>query len=191
MPIAGGGFLGWMDFSELDERAFASELTAGQRRLLEEIALPKRRREFTFSRLAYNRMLALFTKAAPLDVFPKDAPHPPVRDEAGPWFTSLSHSHGVCAVALARVPVAVDIERMRSRDFARLSRHLGFECEEGAEGSSRGFYAAWCARECRVKLDLPDACHTHVWEIALAGATYCMVYATREPAPVPSCLCLL
>lgn len=58
------------------------------------------------------------------------------RDEAGKWksdkvFVSLSHTAGVCAVAVSNVPVGVDVEAFASRRFnARLAAHILTENEK-------------------------------------------------------------
>ena len=68
----------------------------------------------------------------------------------GAYF-SLSHSGGICAIALSDAPVGVDTEAFRGKDRARVL--ASFPLEERAEiAYERDFLMHWTAREAYVKL---------------------------------------
>ena len=85
------------------------------------------------------------------------------RDEAGKWksdkvFVSLSHTAGVCAVAVSNVPVGIDIEAFASPRFnARLAAHILTENEKkryatlGEDEKSLFCACAWTGKESTFK----------------------------------------
>lgn len=77
-------------------------------------------------------------------------------DGSEPGFISISHSGEWVAVALARHPVAVDVERMDAKRLARsgepLLRALAERIDHLVPVTPANFYRLWCAHEVAVKL---------------------------------------
>ena len=91
-----------------------------------------------------------------------------IREECGRWtspsvFFSLSHTQGAVAVALADLPVGIDIEEIKERDITALSRRALTECEREelealpAEDRLTRFYEIWCKKEAYFKTLGADA----------------------------------
>ena len=91
-----------------------------------------------------------------------------IREECGRWTSpavcfSLSHTRDIVAVALADVPVGIDIEEIKERDMTALSRRALTDGEREELESLRGedrltrFYEIWCKKEAYFKTLGSDA----------------------------------
>lgn len=70
---------------------------------------------------------------------------------------SLSHSNQALIFALSTLPIGIDIEKRVPRDFARLSRKMGFQ----NASDMQSFYNTWTEYEALLKAD-NDLATTHI-----------------------------
>ncbi|MYR40515.1 4-phosphopantetheinyl transferase, partial [Streptomyces sp. SID5910] len=89
-------------------------LDAAERHRARSFPTPAGRGRYVRAHVALRTVLARYTGQAPADIrLARERPHgrPVLRDAPLPWF-SLSHSHGLVAVAVAARPVGVDVQRI-------------------------------------------------------------------------------
>lgn len=137
-------------------------LTAGERERLEAMSAPARRDAFLAGHWQLRQLAAQWLRqdAGSLDVHAHPDGRPALFAEGAllPLHASLSHSDGWLALALADVPVGVDIELpRRTRDWGALAafafspdevRRL---CAQDAAGQAAVFHALWTLKEARGK----------------------------------------
>lgn len=132
-------------------------LDAGERARLERAADPSVRRRLLATRLALRQVLAGYVGCAPGDLVLSvaDGGKPFVAD--GPCF-NLSHSGELALLAVARVPVGIDVERLREvGEWPRIARRVldPAVVEQllalPADEQTSAFLAAWTAVEARQK----------------------------------------
>ena len=147
-------------------------------------------------RLAARRLARLAiadTFSAPgirLQRDPDGRPRLRTADGGEPGFISISHSGDWVVVALARHPIAVDVEQIEPKRLARsgepLLRALAERIEHLVPVTPANFFRLWCAHEVAVKLgvDMKSLLHTGGRELAfeqlgLAGGYTAAFAVTR------------
>ena len=144
------------------QRAAALEaaLSAAERARAERFAFTEGRRRFVVSRGALRMLLGAYLDLAPADVVfaygRKGKPH--LTGAAAGLRFNLSHSGERALIALGRIPLGVDIERLRPlRDPDAIARRFFSETERAAlaaqpaERKLEAFFACWTGKEAYVK----------------------------------------
>ena len=135
--------------------ALAEHLNSEQLERFNGIVALRRRLEFLTSRLLFASVMAQKYHLRVQGDWPPGQPHPSLLVKGAPLYSSLSHSAGFVALALARSPVAVDLELMKPRDYLALAQTAFSPSRVQAIEKSRerqlDFYRAWCESECSIK----------------------------------------
>lgn len=154
------------------QTAQIAQLAPTERVRLARIARPLRREQFLIGHCMLRRMLAdTGWQDATIEV---DAEGRVLLSANRPVFASIAHSANAVAVAIADLPVGVDLERMQvSREPRAAAAMLGLADGDAQDPDS--VLRAWVAAEARMKAGR-DA-HAQVWrtrwercQLAVAGA---------------------
>lgn len=180
----------WCDFDSWEDKKGEALLTPEQTKRYSHFTRPIRARQYLYSRVFYNRLIARLQATDYDEDFRPGLPHRPIQTETGPIYTSLTHSDHYFALALSRFSVAVDMEVMVERDFKNLAsffEHPNTRHEELADADA--FYCAWCEAECREKLHSAfiDLKQYRMLSEKLTGnppVKLCALYDARESARV-------
>jgi 4'-phosphopantetheinyl transferase len=119
----------------------------------------RRRREFVTTRATLRAALAERLGTPPANIaLSLDPDGKPVLDSPRDLHFSISHTSGLGLVALSGRPVGVDVEEVRPRErLERVAARVFAAADRKRLGELRGreqlefFYAAWTAREARLK----------------------------------------
>lgn len=135
-------------------------LSAGERVRAERLRSGRARRRWAASRQALREILGRYVGQAPGAIELELGEHgkPRLAEPAGLEF-NLSHSGGLALVALATVPVGVDVEAVvpRGRDLAALAARALDPAEAAVIAAAAPgerpalFFAAWTRHEARLK----------------------------------------
>ncbi len=140
--------------------ALAAVLSQDERGRAERFSFVRRRRRFVVARGALRRVLGAYLDVAPADIVfaygRKGKPY--LADTAAGLHFNFSHSGERALIALGRIPLGVDIERLRSlQDPDAIARRFfsNTECEtlaaQPAEGKIEAFFTCWTRKEAYVK----------------------------------------
>ncbi|MFI8438408.1 4'-phosphopantetheinyl transferase family protein [Streptomyces sp. NPDC079020] len=169
LPTTTGATVRWWRLDgERPDPADLALLDAAERERLSGISHPARAAEFAGSRAGTRRVLSELLDVAPAEITLGRLPCPGCADPghgppavvrpSSPFRISLSHSAGCCVLAVARVPVGVDVEGVRAVDTGELAgialtpaerRHL-LGTAPGAP-RSRAFLRCWTRKEAVLK----------------------------------------
>ncbi|MBI4346706.1 MAG: 4'-phosphopantetheinyl transferase superfamily protein [Elusimicrobia bacterium] len=141
-------------------------LSAGERRTLEGLRTPKRKRDWLSARVAAKRVvgrrlraLGHPTPSADIEIASHESREPFVADEEGDpdesLPVSLSHAgdYGACALGAPGTRVGMDLERIEPRDPAwRELMADDSELEPDSLGSPEALTRLWTAKEAVLKL---------------------------------------
>lgn len=137
------------------------DLTDGERRRVRQIRAPRARMHAVVARSALRRLLGTRLRCAAHDVpiqtgrFGKPVVIGPARDGADPHF-NVSHSDGLAIIALAPVPVGIDVERVAPLDrLEQLAESLLAAQEmptwRRSPDALRAFLRYWTCKEAYLK----------------------------------------
>ncbi|MEV6080286.1 MULTISPECIES: 4'-phosphopantetheinyl transferase family protein [unclassified Streptomyces] len=158
----------WRLEGERPDPADLALLDDGERERLSDIGHPARAAEFAGSRAGTRRVLSDLLDVGPAEIGlgrlpcpgcgdPRHGP-PAVVRPSSPFRISLSHSAGCCVLAVARVPVGVDVEGVRTLDTEELARVALTAAElrhvrDAPAGMprSRAFLRCWTRKEAVLK----------------------------------------
>ncbi|MGW4234037.1 4'-phosphopantetheinyl transferase family protein [Streptomyces sp. NPDC004980] len=158
----------WLSTGENPDPADLALLDAGERDRLSRIEHPRLAAEFTVSRAGTRRALSDLLDVDPAEIGLGRLPCPGCGDQRhgppavvrppGPFRISISHSSGCFLLAVARVPVGVDVERIRAVDTDSMARvaltaaeHLHVRKAPPGIERSRAFLRCWTRKEAVLK----------------------------------------
>ncbi|MFE7757932.1 4'-phosphopantetheinyl transferase family protein [Streptomyces sp. NPDC057429] len=158
----------WLSAAEKPDPADLALLDPGERDRLSRLENPAAAAEFAAGRAGTRRALSELLDADPAKIELGRLPcpgcgnqrhgPPAVVSPPNPYRISLSHSAGCCVLAVARVPVGVDVERVRVLDTDSMGqvvltaaerRHVR-DAPSGIE-RSRAFLRCWTRKEAVLK----------------------------------------
>ena len=149
-----------LDGAAAHTAALEAVLPQDERARAERFAFAAGRRRFVAARGALRRVLGAYLDLAPEDVVfaygRKGKPY--LTGAAAGLHFNLSHSGERALIALGRIPLGVDIERLRPlRDPDAIARRFFSEAERAAlaaqtaERKAEAFFACWTGKEAYVK----------------------------------------
>lgn len=149
-----------IDDTYLTEANAIHSLSISEAHRLQKIKNSYKRREYLFSRALIKQALKHnFSDTYETFIFYENELGPPTIENLPLGFsTSLSHSKGTICFVIAKVPVGVDIERMRlDRNFIEasqifMSTHELSVLKQRKTLEADYFYEVWCQKEAYFKL---------------------------------------
>ena len=143
-----------------DDSVGAANLSEEERRRAAAMQSDTARRSFVSSQSALRRVLSAYTGTPPGDIEFSRAAHgkPMLASRASSLEFNVSHSGDWGAIALARVPVGVDVEQIRpGRASPALEKRFLTEGERAMLGrraeldGDGAFFVVWCRKEAYLK----------------------------------------
>jgi 4'-phosphopantetheinyl transferase len=143
-----------------DDSVGARNLPEEERRRAEAMQSDTARRSFVASQSALRNVLSAYTGTPPSEIAFARATHgkPMLASQASSLEFNVSHSGDWGVIALARVPVGVDVEQIRAgRSSPALEQRFLTESERDLLGrraradGDAAFFVVWCRKEAYLK----------------------------------------
>jgi len=157
---------------------------------------PLLQRRFIVARGALRMLLGHIRNEDPSEIAFRYGPAGRPNIEGGPWF-SVSHTGDAAVIATARVPIGVDIERVRPLVWqGSIARHVLTETERGRlEGAGEdeagwAFFKQWTAKEAYLKatglgMQIPLRCVDVSWDPPRVGHGHAPPLALAASDAIP------
>jgi 4'-phosphopantetheinyl transferase len=168
-------------------------LTADERERAERFKVAKARQQFVTARGLLRRVLGGCLGVPPLEVpiTYTGAGKPVLRDDAAGVHFNVTHTDGLALLALARRPVGVDVERLRTvfdpeglvaRFFSAAEREAYLALP--AELRAAAFFRGWTCKEAVIKAGGLSVAYLDGFDVELHPARPAALLAARHPALV-------